>query len=58
MVIIPKEYYKEEKNIKLTKSEIDLIIDELERAEHNIFLFLNYGKIIEKLKNANNTKNN
>ena len=50
MVVIPMEYYKEEKIIKLTQSEIDLIIEELERTPHNCFEFLNYNKLIKKLK--------
>lgn len=50
MTLIPEGYFKEEKNIKLTQSEIDLIIDELERTEHNNFTFLGYDKIIDKLR--------
>ena len=46
---IPESYYKEEKEIKLTQSEIDMVIEELERAPHNIFTFLNYDKLIKKL---------
>jgi len=49
-MMVPKEYCEEEKEIKLTQSEIDLIIEELERTEHNLFLYLNYDKIINKLK--------
>ena len=52
MVIIPAEYNTEEKNVKLTQSEIDLIIDELERTEHNIYTFLNYEDLIKKLKES------
>lgn len=54
MVVIPKKYYKAEKNIKLNQAEIDIIIDELERTDFNIFTFLNYDKIIKKLKGGNN----
>jgi hypothetical protein len=49
-MIIPEEDNKEIE-VKLTKSEIDLIIEELERAPHNCYNFLNYDKIINKLKN-------
>ena len=40
-MMIPDEYYVNEKEVKLTQSEIEIIIDELERTEHNIFIFLN-----------------
>ena len=56
MVIFPSEYLKEEKIVKLTKSEIDKIIDELERTEHNIFVFLHYDKLIKKLKKFRDRK--
>lgn len=49
-LVIPEGYYKKEKNIKLTQAEIDMIVDELERTEHNIFVFLSYDKLINKLK--------
>jgi len=46
--------FMEEKNkevtIKLTERERDLIIEELERVSHNIYDFLDYNKIIKKLK--------
>ena len=50
MVMIPGEYYTEEKSVMLTQSEIENILGELETAEHNLFIFLNYQKIIDKLK--------
>ena len=49
-MIIPEEYYREEKIIKLSQSDIDIIVEELERTEYNIFTFMNYQKIIDKLK--------
>jgi len=49
MVVISDSYYKE-KNVKLTQIEIDTIIDELKRTEHNIFVFMDYEKIINKLE--------
>ncbi len=52
MVVIPESYYKKEKNVKLTESEIDDIVRELERTEHNVFTFLKYDKIIKKLREA------
>ena len=50
MVGYSGDYYKEERNIKLTQSEIDLIIDELERTAHNIYTFLKYSDLIKKLR--------
>jgi hypothetical protein len=50
MILIPESYYKEEKIVKLTQQDIDMIVEELERQPHNVFLFLNYDKLIEKLK--------
>lgn len=50
MVIIAEEYYTEEKVVRLTQQEIEIIIDELERAEHNIFVYLQFDKIIKKLR--------
>jgi len=50
-MIIPSEYYLKEIEIKLTQQDIDLIIDELERTEHNLFTYLKYEEIIKKLKN-------
>lgn len=37
-------------NVKLTENEIDLIVDELGRVPHNVFGFMNYDKIVDKLK--------
>ena len=50
MRIIPSKYFTEEVEVKLTQPEIQAIIDELERTEHNIFTYLNYDKIIRKLR--------
>jgi hypothetical protein len=52
-MIIPSEYYMEDIEIKLTQQDIDLIIDELERTEYNIFVFLRYEDIIKKLRGQN-----
>lgn len=52
MTIISNNYLTEEKEVKLTQQEIENIIEELNHASHNFFAFLNYDKIIEKLKNA------
>ncbi len=49
MIII--ESMNKSRKIELTEQEIQLIIDELERVPHNIFEFLNYKKLINKLKN-------
>ena len=51
MVIIPKEYYEKEIEVKLTQAEINVIIEALEFQPHNLFEFLNCGKIVKKLKN-------
>lgn len=50
MAVIPAEYYTKEKIVKLTQSEMDLIIDELERTEQNVYAYLNYKQIINKLR--------
>ena len=49
-MIIPEEYYKKEKIVKLTQRDIDMIITELEDAGHHLFMFLGYDKIVKKLK--------
>lgn len=49
VVIIPNNKIR---NVKLTGDEIELIIEELERQPHNIYVFLNYKKIIKKLHDA------
>lgn len=36
--------------LELMSDEIEIIIDELERAPHNIYMFLNYKKLVEKLR--------
>lgn len=51
-MIQPESYYTEEKEVKLTQAEIDLIIEQLNREEHGIFDFFNYQSIINKLKGA------
>ena len=55
-MIIPEEYYSEEKEIKLTLQDIDKIIEILETQSHSLFVFLDYQKIINKLR-GNNDKN-
>jgi len=49
VVIIPDDKIR---NVKLTGDEIDMLAEELERVPHNIYTFLNYKKIIKKLKDA------
>ena len=49
-MIIPSEYYTEEKEVKLTQQDIDIIIDHLNRIEHNLFIYMDIDKIIKKLK--------
>ena len=50
---IPDEYYTKEIEVKLTKSDIDKIIGELEDACHNLYVFLEYDKLIKKLREKN-----
>lgn len=38
--------------LELMSNEIEYIIDELERTEHNIYIFFNYENIIDKLRKA------
>jgi len=38
--------------LELMSDEINEIIDELERVPHNIYEFMNYAKLIKKLKQA------
>lgn len=38
--------------VRLTRDEINLLIEELERQPYNVYKFLNYKKIIRKLKEA------
>jgi len=52
MVIIKSD--KKTRNIKLTENEIQLIVEELERIPHNVYQFLNFEKIIEKLNGDKN----
>jgi len=49
-MIMPTDYYTTDKEVKLTQAEIDLIIEQLNRAEHGVFDFLNYQSVINKLK--------
>ena len=56
-MIIPESYYTIEKNVKLTQADIDIIIEELERTEYNIYTFMNYDKLIAKLKGGKNEVN-
>ncbi|MHA1880896.1 MAG: hypothetical protein ACTSYG_10920 [Candidatus Heimdallarchaeota archaeon] len=39
-----------EGEIEKKYKEIDLLIEESRRASHNVFKFLSYDKLIEKLK--------
>ena len=48
--MIPTGYYEWKKKVELTQAEIDKIIEELERTEHNLFVYLQYDKLIKKLK--------
>ena len=56
-MIIPESYYTEKKLIELTQADIDIIIEELERTEYNIYTFMNYDKLIAKLKGGKNEVN-
>lgn len=49
MVIVPEPT---KIKLELISNEIEAIIDELERAPHNIFEHLNYKKLIDKLNKA------
>ena len=40
------------RNVKLTGDEITLLMEELERVPHNMYIFMNYDKIIKKLNDA------
>lgn len=51
-----EEYYTEEVEVKLTQSEIQCIIEELGRVQHDIFTFMNYNRIIDKLKKVRGDK--
>jgi len=50
MALIPTDYYTKNVKVEITQSEIQAIIEELERVPHNIFTFMNYAKLIKKLK--------
>lgn len=39
-----------ERTVKLLESEIEEIIEALNQEQHNIFVFMNYNKIIKKLR--------
>ena len=49
-MIIPDSYYKKEKIVKLTQSEIDRIMEVLERQPHDQYEFWQTEELIEKLK--------
>jgi len=36
--------------IELNTDEIQIIIDELERVSHSVYKFMNYQKLVNKLK--------
>lgn len=38
--------------LELMSNEIELIIDELERVPHNLYVYLGYEDLIKKLKEA------
>ena len=48
-IIIPDDKIR---NVKLTGDEITLLIEELGRIPYDIYTFMNYDKIIKKLKDA------
>ena len=53
MPIVPDEFFSEEIVVKLTRSEIEKIIDELGRVSHNMYNLFGYDKIIKKLRGEN-----
>lgn len=55
-MIIPADYDEKEFEVKLTQAEIDVIKEELKRTEHNIYEFLNYKSIINKLQSPQELK--
>lgn len=38
--------------LELMSNEIEMIIEELERVPHNLYVYLDYGSLIKKLKEA------
>jgi len=44
------------RNVKLTKNEIEIIIEELGQQPHSVYEYLNYEKIINKLKDVLNSE--
>lgn len=54
MVVIPEEYYAQEVEVKLTRYEIESIIDALEVQPHNIYEFMNLKELVSKLREAKN----
>ena len=57
-MVIAEDYYNEEIEVKLTKFQIESIIDSLEAQPHNIYEFMNLKEIINKLKEAKDGKEN
>ena len=51
-MIIPESHYKKKIKVELTEFEIDRIIEELERAPHNLYEFYNYRKMIDRFKST------
>lgn len=49
-MIIDTSYEKKVLKVDLTIGEIEKIINEFERTEHNIYDFLNYKELIKKLR--------
>jgi hypothetical protein len=56
MIVIGQEYFNKEKVVELTQANIDAIIEELGHADHGLFVFMDYQKIIDKLKGASDKK--
>jgi len=57
-MVIAEDYYNEEIEVKLTKFQIESIIDSLEAQPHNIYEFMNLKEIVNKLKEAKDGKEN
>ena len=47
---------KKIRNVKLTGDEIERLIDVLENQPYSIFTFMNYDKIVKKLKSSKKEK--
>jgi len=49
-MIVDSSYLRKVLNVNLTIGEIEKIIDELQRTEHNIYELMNYEELIKKLR--------